>query len=185
MIRIRPYLLLFVAGGLVLSLCDRVHIAYGVLEQADRSFFGQAWWVPLVFGIASVLAPLAYPPVRRLLGISAPPRPRDPIRLGSSALVLCAAYVVTGPMHHSGSSLAVGLTAAWAVRAALRRTRSETVFAVLLAIVGPLVEASLSALGLFTYRQPDVLGVPIWLGAIYLHAGPLVGEIDAYLHRAS
>ena len=39
--------------------------------------------------------------------------------------------------------------------------------AVLTAVIGPLVEAALVHAGLFGYREPDVLGVAMWLPALY------------------
>ena len=38
---------------------------------------------------------------------------------------------------------------------------------------GLLFEALFSSLGLFYYHRPDLLGVPRWLPAIYLHVGLL------------
>jgi hypothetical protein len=47
-------LALFVGGGIGLALCDQIHVQAGVLDYETGGFFGQAWWVPLQFGVAAV-----------------------------------------------------------------------------------------------------------------------------------
>ena len=40
---------IFIGGGLLISLGDRAHIESGILTQDNTAFFGQAWWVVPLF----------------------------------------------------------------------------------------------------------------------------------------
>ena len=48
---------------------------------------------------------------------------------------------------------------------------------------GPPFEAALAATGAFSYRQPDVLGVPVWLPALYLHLSLFTRQIHLGFQR--
>ncbi len=178
--RLKQDLVLFVVGGLLLSLCDRVHVMYGVIVQNDQSFLGQAWWVPPMFGVVTVVTMRLYALLRPMLGARIAPASRT--QLVTTALALASAYVVTGPGAARPMMLAGGLAALWAFRAMARRSLPEVWLALLIAVVGPAVEALTSASGAFRYVAADFLYVPMWLPAVYLHAAPLVVEIDGMLH---
>ena len=45
------------------------------------------------------------------------------------------------------------------------------------AIAGPLAEAALIRRGLFHYRDPDFLGVPMWLPGLYACLMPALGQL--------
>ena len=45
------------------------------------------------------------------------------------------------------------------------------------AIAGPLAEAALIQRGLFHYRDPDFLGVPMWLPGLYACLMPALGQL--------
>jgi hypothetical protein len=178
-VRLLPHALLFAAGAVVLTLCDRVHVVYGVLVPEDTSLWGQSWWVPPLFGVAALSVAFTYPPLRRALGEE--PRARSVAGLVAASVALIAVYVSTGPFSDEPWLLTVGLTTVWAARAVLRGSRTETVAALLLAVAGPAVEATNSALGLFHYVAPHLAGVPAWLPAIYMNAAPLAAEIEPWL----
>lgn len=173
-------LLAALVTAVVFSICDRVHIAYGVLTQTNHAFLGQAWWVlPLFFVLCTALLWL-FGALRRQL--QRPPLPYSALRLWSSLLVAVVVYVYTGPMSEDPQSLAGILFGAWLMRAFWRASVLEAAFAVCLGIFGPLGEAATSATGIFTYTHPDLLGVPIWLPAVYLHMAPVAAELDAWIN---
>ena len=80
----------FVGGGLLISLGDRAHIEFGVLVQDDTSFFGQAWWVVPMFGVVSVTLFYGYRKLRS--GLGEPPARRDPIRAVLNAILFLLVY---------------------------------------------------------------------------------------------
>ena len=52
-------LFVFVAGGIGGALCDQIHVRCGTLSYPHPVLFGQAFWVPLVFGAGISLAGVA------------------------------------------------------------------------------------------------------------------------------
>jgi hypothetical protein len=59
----------------------------------------------------------------------------------------------------------------------LARTPLALVLAATTAIVGPLVEASLVRAGFFSYTQPDILGVAMWLPSLYAAGSVAFGGV--------
>lgn len=166
-------------GGVGLSLCDRVHIHYGVLIPTDTSFMGQAWWVlPMFCFLAYAIVP-AWRLLRRRLADA--PLTTTGAELGFSLVAFFAAYACTGPLDAWGTSLAALLTLAWAARILRRRCGALVLFSLLLAILGPATEATIAGLGLFAYDHPDLGPIPVWLPTIYLHGALLVADLDGFL----
>lgn len=176
---LRSAVVVFFLGGFALLLCDRVHIAWGVLEQADRSVFGQAFWVFPLFGLVSITTVTAYGRLRGAMG--EPARSPGVARTAVAAVWALGAYAATGPLDGWGAILLGVLALAWIVRIAFEKDRVAVVFCLALAVVGPLGEAALSATGAFHYLHPDMGSVPSWLPGIYLHGGLLVVEVEAWL----
>ena len=174
-----PYLILFLGGGLLLSLGDRVHMHFGVLSQHDSSFFGQAWWVPLVFGTICA-ASLPFVRLTRRVLREAPAR-TSVSSVAAAVIVLMVAYAATGPLGHQklGLTLLLGLT--WLARAAVRRRVTEIAVSILLATGGALAETAMCAGGLFWYHDPDFIGIPMWLPTLYLHGGLAACEIEGMI----
>lgn len=161
-------LALFVAGGIGLALCDQIHVQAGVLDYETGGFFGQAWWVPLQFGVGA-LAIVA----------GAAPFARGRTKPGAAAFLtgtlwFVAAYAASGLFDAHPYALAAAFVVTWALRVALARQPASLVaYSLLLAAAGTGAEAILSAAGTFAYANPDLLGVPIWLPGLYLHGAPL------------
>ena len=169
-------LALFAAGAIGLALCDQIHVQAGVLDYETGGFFGQAWWVPLQFGVAA-LAIVA----------GAAPFARGRAKPGAAAFLtgtlwFVAAYAASGLFDAHPYALAAAFVVTWALRVALARQPSSLVaYSLLLAAAGTGAEAILSAAGTFAYANPDLLGVPIWLPGLYLHGAPLALALAAAL----
>lgn len=175
-------LVLFLFGGLLISLGDRVHLAFGVLTQEDSSFFGQAWWVLPTFGVLSVLLYDGFRLTRSRLG--EPPRDASLKSSAVACALFLAAYASTGPLDAWGPWLAALLTALWVPRVVARRSKTALIFSLLLALLGPLAEALQASTGRFAYDHPDLGQVPSWLFAIYLHGALAVHEVEGFIaHR--
>ena len=169
-------LVLSLVGGLGLTLCDRVHLRYGVLTQVDRSLFDQAWWVFPGFVLVSAAALLGF----RALRVRRGWRPRE-FRAGRALLGVAlfhAVYALTGPLGRLDGWLAFALVLFWAVRLLVRPDRLALQFSLALAVAGPLLEAGNVALGNFAYTTPDLGLVPSWLAAVYLHGGLMVARLE-------
>lgn len=168
---------LFGAGPV--ALFDRMHVAAGVLVQDDSTLFGQAWWVPLAFGLASVAATHVAGRVARRCQID---RTSTPAALAGTAILFALAYAASAALDATDAALtALVVLGLWLVGLASRRAfRGEMVLAVTAALIGPMIEAAFIRAGLFWYRRPFVLGFPLWLPALYLHAGSLAVCLAAW-----
>jgi hypothetical protein len=161
-------LALFAAGGIGLALCDQIHVQSGVLDYDTGGYFGQAWWVPLQFGVAALAIVAGAAPFARG---RAQPKLIDFVT-GTAWFV--AAYAASGLFDAYPNALAVAFVLTWALRVALApQPASLVAYSLLLAAAGTAAEAALSAAGTFAYANPDLLGVPIWLPGLYLHGAPL------------
>ncbi|MDP6539067.1 MAG: YiiD C-terminal domain-containing protein [Planctomycetota bacterium] len=173
------WVVLALVGGTALTLCDSVHIAYGVLEKTNASIAGQSWWTLPMFSTLSLFIVPLYRRFRCLTGARALATGKG--ELAFSSVAFLASYACTGPLGHWDHWLAVLLTAAWLVRLLRRRVRGIIFFSLLLAVAGPAVEAAISASGAFHYTAPDLFTVPSWLPMIYLHGALLVADLDGFL----
>lgn len=176
-------LILFLFGGILISLGDRVQLAYGLLTQDDTSFFGQAWWVIPTFGLVSVALYDGFRLTRHLTKEA--PREATLKSCALACVLFLAAYASTGPLDAWGPWLAVLLTALWIPRVIARRSRAALLFSILLALLGPLGEIAQVNTGRFAYDHPDLGQVPSWLFAIYLHGALAVHELESYLSARS
>ncbi len=165
--------LLFVAGAIIGTALDRIHVVAGVLSYVRPVLAGQAVWVPLVFGVGGMVMVNGHRLFRRDAAAAPPAR-----SLVLPALAFVTAYVATAVARDTPAMLAAGLVLAWISRLVLHPSGDRVAAGLALALGGPLVEAGLSATGGFHYTRPDLLGVPIWLPALYLHASLLTRQID-------
>jgi hypothetical protein len=167
--------LLATAGAVVCTVCDHLHAAFGILYYAHPDAWQQAWWVPLLFAGSSVAMLVGAIPVRRLLGGGDRERDTSVNVIAAPSLAFIAAYVFTALFAYEPDVVLGVLTLAWLVRVVRGVPRWLAVYSLFVAILGPAVEHTLSSLGLFAYLAPDVVKIPRWLPALYLHAGLIAG----------
>jgi hypothetical protein len=174
-----PWLILALAGALVCTVCDHLHVVTGVLHYRSPWVWQQAFWVPLLFAGASLLIVAGAGPVVTLLRVGeAPPSPRE---VAGDALQFVAAYAFTAYGSGEPTVVATVLSAWWLGRMVRERRPWMIPYSIAVAIGGTLFEATLSSTGAFTYRAPDMLGVPRWLPALYLHVALLGGSLQLLL----
>ena len=168
----RAVVVAFMVGGIVGVLCDQIHVHYGVLYYASPWLWGQAWWVLPLFGATTVgVLHGAKLFMRASIGEH---------ELYGSAAWFFAAYWASGMWHGHPYGLAV----CYALFLALRTTHGVTwLFGLGIAAGGVLVEWLLTSLGLFTYRHPDLLGLPLWLPGLYAHSAPFALSLALRLRR--
>jgi Protein of unknown function (DUF2878) len=157
----------FLLGALLGTLLDGIHL-YGDVESYPHPEVGRwAWFVPLEFGLAGAAAGALIPTLERIAG---PPRPPPSNRIAELALIV-AAYLSTVVLDETPVLVAAGLVALLALRLTLRPVRGDWLYALLGAVVGPAIEATLSAAGAFDYANPDLAGIPLWLPALWANGG--------------
>jgi hypothetical protein len=169
------WLLAFVSGAVVCTALDHQHVVWGVLSYPSPDFWMEAWWVPLLFGCATLVALAAVDPIRRLLG-------GQPMAGASGLAALdvanfAAAYYLTAVGNQQPDLVAALLFAAWLLRLAAGLPAWAVAYCIGAAIVGPAFEATWSGLGFFQYHHPDFIGVARWLPLLYLHVGVVAVSI--------
>jgi hypothetical protein len=160
---------LFVAGAVVLTLLDSIHVHTHTLVYAHPVAFGSAWWVPLLMGCAVSGGGHAY-----VVGWS---RLGGPRKLASTAALVGAGVACAGLYAASGLSVAklvlITLGAALIFRS-VDGTRTGALLMLVSAVVGPFAEAINPG---FRYVAPDFRGIPMWLPSLYACVAPVVGQL--------
>jgi hypothetical protein len=174
------WVLAFVVGAGVCTVLDHQHVVWGVLVYPSPDVWEQAWWVPLLFGCATLVALGMVEPVRRLLG-GAPSEPSAGLALADGAS-FAAAYYLTAVGQHAPDLVAAALVVAWLVRAAAGMPAWGVAFCLATALGGPAFESLWSSLGFFHYLHPDFIGVARWLPALYLHVGVISVSVGSLMH---
>lgn len=164
----RRFALVACVSALFLTLCDQLfHVRTETLVYHwDPQVAGQTIIVPLTFLLATVSM------LDTSLRVHArSPRSTSARGVMASLAIVTAAYLISGFVDQKYAvAYALLLLATWVVRVVRRGERSAVVAsAILIAVGGVLGEAALSAIGEFSYLQPDVIGVPWWLFPLYLH----------------
>jgi hypothetical protein len=172
--------LAFVAGAVLGTALDQIHVHSGLTYYTHPVALGAAWWVPLVFGSAAVLLALVPAQVSRAF-LPPPPARLSTVRAVLEDFILfVAAYFATGLLAawpRATLLLLVGAALARLVMAASSATSPPRELAVggiiclTTAIVGPLVERLITLGGGFGYTRPAE--VFLWLPPLYLFAGLL------------
>jgi hypothetical protein len=77
----------------------------------------------------------------------------------------------------NGTKALVLVAGAWAIWLMVDGSVQGAALAVLNAVAGCTTEIVLTHVGAFRHLQPDALGIPVWLPALYLAAGPALGQL--------
>jgi hypothetical protein len=174
------WLVLAIVGALLCTVGDHFHATQGVLVYRQIFAWSQAYWIPPLFALASIVCVAS---ARMFLSRDAAvPSPR---LIVGDALGFSGGYLYTSfaAPEHPNVTLLV-LVVAFIVRVlGERRPAATVVYCVLLGIGGVVGECLISSTGGFHYVHPDVLMTPRWLGGIYLHVGLLTSDLAARYFR--
>jgi hypothetical protein len=167
----------FALGALVGTLLDGIHV-YGDVETYRHAVVGRwAWFVPLEFGLAGVLAGLAAPVLERLAGPPSPPLFTLARRAGELAL-FAVLYGATALLDGDGAPwLTAGLLVLLAARLAFAGVPGDWAWAAAAAVLGPAGEIAVLATDAFDYAHADVAGIPMWLPVLWAHGGLLIRRL--------
>ena len=164
---------LFVFGAVFLTLLDLIHVHTHTLVYLHPIAFGSTWWVPLQFGIAASVGGVIY--VKAWERVGAPealPTPRK-LWLGIASFALM--YASSGLLPATAlTKLMVICVGAIVIHRELIASRRGLVLTLIGVVVGPIAEALNPG---FRYVDPDLIGVPIWLPALYACATPALGQL--------
>jgi hypothetical protein len=170
---------LFVLGATVGTGLDAFHVYSKVERYTVPVFFGLAWWVPLLFGLAAVAIGFSHAMVDPLLGQQRAPREFQMCVVGLLWVVLV--YVISATAIDSLAKVGLMMLVYLNFWLIVGRSWQNLLFSLATAITGTLVEMVLVAAGAFSYLHPDFIGVPYWLPCIYACASLAVGDMGRYL----
>ena len=172
--------LCFALGATLGTSLDALHV-YGDVESYANPVIGRlGWFVPLEFGLVGLAAGVTVPALdRRITGKTRAWPLADRLREVALIVALYAATVIANGWG------AVLLTVAFGALLVLRLVRSpapgDWVFALVAGLAGPALEATLVGVGAFGYSEPDLLGLPIWLPALWANGGLVIRRLFATL----
>jgi hypothetical protein len=167
----------FALGAALGTALDAIH-AYGDVETYPNEVLGRlGWFVPLEFGLAGVASALAIPVLERAVGRGTP-RAWPMWERVRELPLLIGLYFTSVEANGTNATLFLGaLLVLLAVRLGFAAVPGDWAFALVAAVVGPLVEAAIHATGAFDYTEPDFLGIPLWLPALWANGGLAIRRI--------
>ena len=177
----KAILILALVGATIGTLCDRMHVLGDVLSYREPVLDGQALWVPALFAVSAVALLLGHRLVVRLRGGSI--TPGNLFGLLRISALFYFAYLSTALFPTHPEVLLVCLLVGFVPLAFTRRHKGFVLYAIGTAIVGTGVESAISSTGAFRYHAFDMMGVPMWLPALYLYAAVWGAECDRYFEK--
>ncbi len=175
----RPMLWLFLLGACAGTALDSLHVYAHVERYPMPVLLGEAWWVPLLFGLATVAIGCSHPAVDPLLGHIRPPQ-RMLTSIGELAWLVLA-YLISASDLASIARLGLLVIIYFNFWLLSGRKWQNLLLSLVTAITGTLIEMVLVAAGIFSYLHPDMMGVPAWLPLLYACASLAVGDLGRTL----
>ena len=161
----------FALGAVVGTALDGIHVYGDVLSYSSPDFGRWAWFVPIEFGLVAVLGYFV------VLAIERGSRPVTAARAAGELVLFACLYGATALLDGDGAPfLAAGLGLLALARLALG-DGGDLPYVVIAAIAGPLGEALISATDAFSYANPDLIGIPCWLPALWANGGFLIRRV--------
>jgi hypothetical protein len=168
---------LFAFGAVAGSLLDALHTHSGTTEYAHVSFFAMSAWTPLIFGLVGLAVGASYPVAQRLTGRS-PGKALTWAQAWLGFAIFAALYAASAYLPATNlAKLAVLALGAAVLFLWLAPTRVALLLALTAAAAGTLSEAALVHAGFFRYTRPDLLGVAMWLPALYAAGSVAFGGV--------
>jgi len=159
---------------------------YGDVETYPNEVLGRlGWFVPIEFGLAGVASALAIPVLERAVRQGSPRAWPAWERLRELPLLIGLYFTSVEANGANAKLFAVALVVVVAARLAFAAAPGDWAFALVAAVAGPAVEATIHAIGAFDYTEPDFLGIPIWLPALWANGGLAIRRIFGPLGPAA
>lgn len=169
--KVIPFSLL---GAVVATICDANHVFTGTLSYPEPFALGQGWFVFPGFFFAFTVMALNYEYTTKLFPKSAiselSRRAGDWAPFVESLLFFMMIYLLSGFGNYHPTLLSVIFFSTFFFRLAFTYEKAFIfLFAILLGIGGMFVEGAMTKFDLVHYREPEIFGVPYWLGGVYMH----------------
>jgi len=172
---------LALAGAVLGTLLDAVHVTTATTRYAHPVVFGLAWWVPLLFAAAALAIGLPHAGLAARGGAVVPPSGG---RVAAGLALLLALWATSGCVKPAWAALAILAPASLAMWWVFDATALGLGLALVTAACGVAVETTLARAGVFAYVAPDAGRVASWLPWLYVAASVAVGNLARWLTRA-
>lgn len=164
--------ILFVIGAVLGTALDHLHVSFGVLDYPGPHPTSQPFWVPPLFGSATLLF------VSGHRGFRAPGERGTPGRAAFAWLVFALAYLASAALHQWPRALLLGMLLGFIPFVWGPTFLRRAAYALSIALGGFLFESTLVHFGAFRYLAPGPLLVPIWLPGLYLYAAEAARQVQ-------
>ena len=152
--------LAFCLGLLTFTPWEIIMVKLGVVEFAYPNYLGLPWWIPLTFGLVVLGCVLLFTMADYLFKIQLN---FNPNWLAFEYVLISLFYLSIFFFRQYPYLLSLGLFFVVLVRLIFFHEEMDFLFFVFGACVGPTAEIILISLGLFSFSDPDFMGMPFWL----------------------
>lgn len=156
--------LVFILGALTFTPFNILLVHFDVLQYANPVYLGIPTWMPIAFGVATVLGVSFFAWMDRLLGVRLS---YNPARLTFEYLLIAAFFIAILFFRLYPYLLSLSLLVVILVRLIFFHQEWDFLYFVVGVCVGPTVELILSHFQFYTFSDPDFLGMPYWLGLLW------------------
>lgn len=174
------YVFLFIFGGIVGATFDGFHTHSFTDAYYHPQFLKTEWWVPPLFGAATLGIALSHLDFDRRFQRDVAPRPWNEIAAGLVLFTLqyfASGFMKVDPVLRTAFQAAF----AFGLWLAFEGTFTGLLLAFATALVGCVVEIVLIVSGKFHYVLGDiganVMGIPLWLPFLYVSGSVTVGNL--------
>ncbi len=173
--------MLSILAAVVATICDANHAHTGALSYPHPLFFNQAGWVFPGFVLAFLSMAFIYYTTAPLISgsmtnsDSTTEGPFQP--LVETLISFMLVYLMSGFGNDEPALLAFIFYGTFTIRLMFTYERMFIlIVALALAFGGMFVEGLMTQLDQVHYRQPEIFGVPFWLGGLYMHGALCLRE---------
>lgn len=178
--QLKKFLILFLAGALLGTTGDYFHHVSNTAGYNHPSFLGLAWWVPFLFGFAT----LGFAFLTRTTDYLFRKKSKRPslAKVIISLTLFEGLYLFSGYLPDSSKTkIAILYILAVVLVVILDPSVYAFVLSIAIASIGTLAEVFIVSLGNFHYTQPEWHGVPYWLPSLYMVACVAIAHTARYL----
>jgi len=161
---LKKIILAFLLGALTFTPWNILMTRVDIVEYAKPEFMGISWWTPVAFGVGTGLAILLFVNLDRLLHFEFDYQGG---KLVFEYLMLATLYTLVLLFRGTPYLLSLGLLLLMVLRLIFFHQAWDVLVFLIGASLGPTLELALTNLNLYSFTEPDFLGMPYWLPILW------------------
>ncbi len=178
---LKSMLLFSLLGAAVSTICDLNHAYTGALSYPEPFIYLQPWWPFPGFTIAFFTMAFLYFKLSPLMPFNynklSTKTNNDIKPFVESLIIYMLIYLISGFGHKESNILIILFYGLFFIRIIFSYDRIFILItAIILAIGGVIGEGLLIKFNLVLYKNPEIFGVPYWLGGVYMHGAMALRE---------